>query len=362
MKSGHKSTKSLLGGVVRALSTGRRMPGCEAASAGKTSVMDDSLSPRRPFPTDVVHPTAVDAAQRSGPSAGRARGRRWRRSSFGLYVPRSVRLSPEQRIVEVAAAMPPGAMLTGWAALRVFGGGFFDGSDAWSKPAPVPVLVEADKRLSSSRARRVLRDRALPQPVLFEGLWCAPPERAVIDAMRLADSGRDAVVALDMALAAGLVSVAAVRRAWSGEIRRVGSALVRFGLRYAHDRSRSPAETRLRLVWLLDARLPSPLVNPEVRDRRGRVIGAPDLLDPRSGLVAEYDGASHRGRDRHRVDNTRRERFLQAGLEPVTVVAGEPVAEVVRRLHAARRRALRRSPTEHQWMYASEEREREISA
>ncbi len=271
-------------------------------------------------------------------------------------MPIATDLTPEQRIVEVSAGLPGDAMLTGWAALRTHGGGFFDGRDSWRKTIPVPVLVDADRRLRSDVRRRIVRDRLLPAPTTVAGMACAPPERAVIDAMRLADDGREATVALDMALAAGLVTIPDVRRVWAQQIRRVGAALVRFGLDHAHPESRSPAETRLRLIWVLDARLPTPLLNREVRTIDGRSVGVPDLLDPASGLVAEYDGALHRDRDRHRRDNLRRERFLEAGLEPVTVVAGESVAEVVRRLRAAYRRASARPPAARRWMYASEER------
>ncbi len=271
-------------------------------------------------------------------------------------MPSAAGLSPEQRIVEVSAGLPSDAMLTGWASLRIHGGGFFDGRDTWRKPMPVPVLARADQRLRSDAQRRIVRDRLLPIPVRVAGMTCAPPERAVIDAMRLADDGRDAVVVLDMALAAGLVTIPDVQRAWSQQIRRVGAALVRFGLAHGHPESRSPAESRLRLIWTLDARLPTPLVNREVRMPDGRPIGVPDLLDPGSGLVAEYDGALHRDRDRHCRDNLRRERFLEAGLEPVTVVAGEPLLEVVRRLRAAHRRAAARPSAARRWMYASEER------
>lgn len=277
-------------------------------------------------------------------------------------MPIDTRLTPEQRIVEVAAALPPDAMLTGWAALRLQGAAFFDGRDPWRKPTPVPVLAGADQRLRADARRRVVRDRLLPDAWTVAGVLCAPPERAAIDAMRLADDGRDAVVVLDMALAAGLVTVSGVSVAWSQQIRRVGAALVRFALEHARVGSRSPAESRLRMVWTLDATLPEPLLNREVRDSSGRLIGLPDLLDPRTGLVAEYDGAPHRNRDRHRSDNTRRERFLEAGLEPVTVVAGDSVVEIVRRLRLAHRRAAARPPEMHRWMYASEERSAPRSA
>jgi hypothetical protein len=325
--------------------------------------MDDSWQPRTPFPLDTVRPVATrGSGGDDGPTRGQARGASWRRTGRGLYVPIDTDLTPEQRIVEVAAGLPPDAMLTGWAALRLQGGGFFDGRDSWRKLTPVPVLADADQRLRSDARRRVVRDRMLPLAVTVAGVRCAPPARAAIDAMRLADDGRDATVVFDMALAAGVVSVPEVLRAWDQQIRRVGAAMVRFGIENAHPESRSPAETRLRLIWTLDARLPPPLLNREVCDRDGRLVGIPDLLEPHSGLAAEYDGSLHRDRDRHRRDNLRRERFLEAGLVPVTVVAGEQRSEVVRRLRAAYRRAVARPAADDGWMLASEERSAPRSA
>lgn len=46
----------------------------------------------------------------------------------------------------------------------------------------------------------------------------------------------------------------------------------------------------MRLVYVLDAGLPDPLVNHPVLDAAGHFLGTPDLLDPQSGHAVEYDG------------------------------------------------------------------------
>ncbi|QWZ08552.1 hypothetical protein KRR39_01370 [Nocardioides panacis] len=75
-----------------------------------------------------MHPVTLDPDGVSGPTRGAARGRAWRRSSHGLYVPASADDDlPEQRIVEQAARLPPGGAVTGWAACRLHGAAFFDG-------------------------------------------------------------------------------------------------------------------------------------------------------------------------------------------------------------------------------------------
>lgn len=55
----------------------------------------------------------------------------------------------------------------------------------------------------------------------------------------------------------------------------------------ASEHSRSPNETRTRLIYLLDAGLPTPLVSCPIRDRAGRLLGIADLFDPVAGLAVE---------------------------------------------------------------------------
>src|SRR3954453_7690830 len=78
-------------------------------------------SPFRP-PRPFVRPVRRDPSGGAGPTPGAARGTRWRRTSHGWYVPSSVDGSlPEQRVAEVAALLPSGGALTGWAPLLLHG-------------------------------------------------------------------------------------------------------------------------------------------------------------------------------------------------------------------------------------------------
>ena len=110
----------------------------------------------------------------------------------------------------------------------------------------------------------------------------------------------------------------------------------------ADERSRSPAESRLRLVWVLDAALPPPLCNRPVFDLAGRHLGTPDLLDPEAGVVGEYDGAVHLSVRRRAMDAAREGRFRNAGLEYFEVLAPDMHDRdlVVERMLSARTRAL----------------------
>ena len=100
-------------------------------------------------------------------------------------------------------------------------------------------------------------------------------------------------------------------------------------------------ETRLRLIWVLDAGWDRPLCNRAVLDPGGRLIGHPDLMDPRQGVLGEYNGADHRGFERRRRDVDREDKFRRVGLECFTVEGRDidDVALVLDRMAAARARA-----------------------
>ncbi len=130
----------------------------------------------------------------------------------------------------------------------------------------------------------------------------------------------DAVACLDMACWTDTVSLAEVRDHLARQGRCVGAPLLRAALALADENSWSPQESRARLVWV-GAGLPRPRCNAPVFDLTGRHLGTPDLLDPVTGVVAEYDGRVHLGR---RLQDVRREEvFRDHGLEYVTTLAGD---------------------------------------
>ena len=69
------------------------------------------------------------------------------------------------------------------------------------------------------------------------------------------------------------------------------------------------------------AGLPGLLVNVPLYRATGEFLGIPDLLEPVTGLVIEYDGEQHRDLDQHTADNLREESFEGAGLAVVRVTS-----------------------------------------
>jgi len=287
----------------------------------------------------------VDPTGIHGPTPGQARGRNWRQSSYGLYVPAAVDPEvPEQRILEQAARLRPGGAVTGWAAGRLLGATFFDGlrTDGRTRLA-VPVCPGSGLRLNQNSKCRVSRDRLFDKEIVTRhAIPCAAPMRALFDEMRYAADEREAVVAMDMMAAAELVSIRQMLAYVGSHPGWQGVEQVRRALPLSSEDSRSPNETRMRLIWQVDAGLPRPLVNKPLFALDGRLLGYPDILDVEAGVVGEFDGADHRVAVRHTKDVAREDHFRRAGLEYFTLTGSDVGRRALAadRMLATRKRAL----------------------
>lgn len=314
---------------------------------------DGEWSPRCGRPPRLYRPVPLDPSGAIGPTRGQSRGPHWRRTSHGFFVPASVRDDlPEQRILEQSVRLPVGGAVTGWAACRMAGAAYFDGlaRDAVSR-RPVP-LATGGGSLRSDTGITVSRDRLDPREItVLSGVPCTTSRRALFDEMRWCRDDRAAVVAMDMMAAAELESISRMRSYCASHAGSRGLPRVRRALDLADENSRSPGESRMRLVWVLDAGLPVPLSNQPVFDRGGRLLGIADLFDEEAGVVGEYDGAAHRGARRHHRDVLREERFRRAGLEYFKVVGLDlgDIARVVDRMLSTRARARFVAPGRRAW-------------
>jgi len=299
--------------------------------------------PIAPPVTGLVPPVRIDRSGRAGPTRGQARGPRWRITSPGLVVPATVDDGlVEQRILEASARGGERAVVTAWAALRLHGGGFFDGLARDGRTRlPVPIAGNGD-RLRSHDGVEVVEDRIPPDEVtVVHDIRCASVERALFDEMRRIGEVREMAVAVGAACAAQLTSVRRIRlytatRRWYRDVR-----MVREAVELAVEDCRSPQEDRFRIIWECEARWGRPLCNRAVLDADGRLVAVPDLLDPQRGVVGEYAGADHRDIDRHESDIAREADLRAVGLEYVEVVARDlrDPPRVVRRMNEAAERA-----------------------
>jgi hypothetical protein len=239
------------------------------------------------------------------------RSKAWRRSSRGYFVPADVPLTTTQRILEVAPLVPGRGTVAGWAAAYALGVDLLDGRHPFTMdPLPVPVHLGQNLGRATPDGVHLLRER-LPEVDrrLAYGLPVTSPLRTAFDGGRWAPDLVEAVVFLDQ-VARGLGLDLAVLEQWCRPGPRwPGVTRLRAALALADAASESPWESRLRVFYLLRARLPRPLVNRPVFDLDGRFLGTPDLFDPEAGLVTEFDGRYHRERGQHRDDNLREERL-----------------------------------------------------
>ncbi|MBP2416367.1 hypothetical protein ACFFOM_06500 [Microlunatus capsulatus] len=298
-------------------------------------------------------------------------GPRWRRATRGFYVPTAeVALTPTQRILDAASALPPGAVIGGWAAAFVQGVDLMDGLDDHTlRPRPVPVHLPPGLHRRDSAQLRYHQAREEVASVVVAGLRVTSAVRTAVDLARWAPDVTEAVVALDLLLAAGLVTPAELVAGVEGAGRSRGVVGARRAVALATTGARSPWESRLRMAYVLNLGYPQPLVNPTVLDASGAVVGIPDLLDEEAGLVLEYDGASwttaarrggHRDVDQHREDNAREELLERTGLFVTRVDRADLVrhrTQLLHRLRAARTHALARDRTRDRWRVAPREKE-----
>lgn len=306
--------------------------------------MTHRWDPIAPPVTGLVRPRRVDPTGRDGPTRGQARGPGWRRTGPGLYVPAQTSSDlVEQRILEQATRAGADSVVTGWAALRLGGGGFFDGL-ARDGVTRLPVTVAANRsRVRSSGNISVTEDRVPEDEItLLHGMRCAVAERALYDEMQRLGELREMAVAAGAAYAAKLTSIHRMRlyaatRRWYRDVR-----LVKEAIEMSCEGLRSPQEDRFRMIWEYDAGWGRPLCNREVRDLDGRFLGVPDLLDPVRGVVGEYAGADHRDIDQHESDVGREADLRGAGLEYVEVVGRDlrHPERVLRRMEEAAERAV----------------------
>lgn len=300
-------------------------------------------------------PVRPDPSGRTGPTRYQVNGRRWRRSSAGFYVPAEVSTElPEQRIVEAAQMIPGYGGVTGWAALCWQGGRWFRGDDLRVDGAPalrdvtIATMIHARSQPGVVISEERLNRREI---AMVDGLPLTIPARSVCFEARYAPDLRSAVRVFDMAAyndIASLDECAAYLphlNGWTG----VPQCREAFAL--AEENAWSPREVDLRMVWRPDPQLPRLLCNVPVFDLHGRLIGAPDLLDPVAGIVGEYDGAHHLAGPQRSKDVRREAAFRAAGLEYATMLAAD-LADPHHfewRLRDCYRRAERRAADERRW-------------
>ncbi len=315
--------------------------------------MADEIEPERRLRAGLVLPVRADRTGGGGPTPAQVRGPGWRRTSRGLYVPRSVSTDDvEQRIVEASAVVPPGFAITGWAALRWQGARWFSGVTGAGARLPITIVIGThDIRPQPRFAIAVSGEGLNPGLVHWvEGVPVTDPRYSLSFEMRYATHRDPAVTAFAMAAYADLVSYEEMAEFLDRQNGWTGIPQARDALPLVEENLWSPQECGLVKVWA-EAGFRRPLCNRPVFDLRGRHIGTPDVFDPVAGIGGEYDGSLHLARRQRDLDLRREGLFREHLIDIVTMTASDRYdpSAFVRRLRTAYRHAHLRRADRRAW-------------
>jgi very-short-patch-repair endonuclease len=258
-------------------------------------------------------PFTSSDARSFGVTRRQLRGAAYRRLGSGIYRWVGLKESPLLTLTGVARRLPPGAAFSGRTAAWLHG---------LDLPPCDPIEVTMPESGGSSRRAGATVCRAAlgaNEIVLRRRLPTTSALRTTVDL-----GGRnpliEGVVATDLVLHAGLVSIDELRNYVADHPGVKGVARLRRVVGLAESEAESPMETRLRML-LVNAGLPRPEVQVSIHDASGRFVGRPDLLYGKQRLAIEYDGGGHR--DRMVEDNRRQNGLVGAGFRLLRFTAAD---------------------------------------
>jgi very-short-patch-repair endonuclease len=269
---------------------------------------------RTPFipPELAGRPFTLAEARAAGLTKSALKGKTWRRLSAELYC-------------RTELGENPSLLLSAWQRLLPAEAVFSSATAAWLlgldlEPIdPVQIVVPPESGIRSRAGLSVRRcELSHAEVVSIRGLR-ATALPFTLAALCLERTAVEALVAIDMAVRAGLTDAAALGRYAQAAQGRPGAGKLRSLAQFAAP-AESPMETRLR--WLLiQAGLPRPEVQTNLHDSKGRFIGRADLYYPAAKLVLEYDGGNHR--ERLVEDDRRQNLLINAGFRLLRVTAAD---------------------------------------
>lgn len=232
--------------------------------------------------TDVISTATLHAAGVSSGTVGyRCRpGGPWQRLLPGVILLSENAPSRRQLVAAAMVYAGPGAVLTGLDALQAYGLRLPPTRD-------VHVLAPADRRLANARPVLVERTTRIPDPIARDGLPCAPPARAVLDAARRLTDAETIHHLLSRAVHDALCTPGELRTELASGSQR-GSARVRGLLRGFTARQDTYLHTIAKRL-MHAAPLPRPRWHVTLCDRTGRPIGMVDAWWDEIGFGWDFD-------------------------------------------------------------------------
>ena len=255
--------------------------------------------------------------------------RQWARMSRGQYAASGLAQDPRLKLLAVARRLPERYAFSGLTAAWLLGLDV-----AWTEPIEVTISRDVPIR---ARAGVKMRRAGLDDSdvVLRRGFRVTSAMRTTCDLGGRRDLV-ESVVAVDMALHAGIVQLPDLQKHVAANSGAKGIKRLRRAVGLADAKSESPMETRLR-IYLHRGRLPRPSVQTQLSDERGNFLGRVDLYYPDRRLAMEYDGATHK--DSIEADLRRQNALLTAGYHQLRFTSADlrrPDSVVAQVRHARR--------------------------
>ncbi len=272
--------------------------------------------PHRPAPLRgrVFRARDVLAAGLLTPTALRSSA--WRRLYRGVYADADLPDGHDLRVSGACLLVPPGAVFSGRTAAHLLGA-----PELADAGTPVEVSVPAGQRFGPVAGMVVRRTLLSPAEVaVARRRPCTTGVRTAFDLARHEPLG-DAVAALDVLLARGVVDRAALRRLLDAAPSRRGLRRAARAVGLADPRAESPPESRVRVLLAVAGLAAVPQYT--VRDAGGAFVARVDLAFPRERVAVEYDGAWHGQPGQLARDRRRLNRLTAAGWTVVFVTAAD---------------------------------------
>lgn len=245
-----------------------------------------------------TRPFSLAEARAAGLTLSALRGSAWRRLASELYCWEGVKEDAWLQLVAWKQLLPREAVFAGATAAWLLGLDL-------DPLHPVETVVPSSTGVRSRSGLTVRRCEIAPHEVVIVRHLRATNLLWTLSDLCLRYPPVEALVALDMAIHARLISAVALDRYAKTTEGGAGIRQLRFLSKFAAP-AESPMETRLR--WLLiQAGLPRPEVQTKLHDADGRFVGRADLYYHAARLVLEYDGGNHRER---LVEDDRRQNVL----------------------------------------------------
>lgn len=270
-------------------------------------------------------PFTVAQAEAAGVSRKVLRGHEWRHIFRDVYAHASVEDTRLFRFHAVKLVLPP------YAVARALTAAWLNGADVRREDdLDVHIGYPKGRRRRKRPGLEVCQETLAAEDItVMYGVAVTTPVRTAFDCLRLL-KGIEGIVVADALAHLQRTSVEEMT-AYFDSHRRLRN--VRIGerrLERVDPGAESPMETRMRLR-LIDAGLPIPVSQWEVKTPGGAFVARVDLAYPELRVAVEYDGAWHWAQ--RRADDRRRERVRALGWI-VLVYSAEDVFEFPERMCA----------------------------